>query len=81
MRRTTSGSNVTLLIDVAQVDTAIANDLEAEFDAGGSPDGTTGTIRYTTSAINYTAGSLSSSIAAATAGTVNMSYALPISGC
>lgn len=81
MRRVTAGSSVFLLIDIAAVDTAISNALEAELDGTGAPDANAGTIRWTSSAINYTAGVLSSSIPAATTGTVNLSYAIPMSGC
>jgi prepilin-type N-terminal cleavage/methylation domain-containing protein len=77
-RRTTSGTPY-LIIDVAAVEQKVADELEAQFDATTSS--TTGTIRWTTAAINYTAGSLSSSIAAAPSGTVNLSYYIPISGC
>jgi type II secretory pathway pseudopilin PulG len=77
-RRTTSGTAY-MIIDVAGVEQKVADELEAQFDATTSS--TTGTVRWTTSAISYTAGSLSSSIAAASAGTVNLSYYIPISGC
>lgn len=63
----------TLYIDVVMVDSLSAVDLEAQFD--GSPaNPATGSIRYTTLAIPP-------SIGAAPAGTVNLSYAMPVNGC
>lgn len=62
----------TLFIDVVMVDTLSAVDLEAQFD--GTPENAaTGSIRYTTAAIG--------TIPAAPAGTVNLSYAMPVNGC
>lgn len=80
LRRTTSGSSTYLLIDVAGVERKVATDLESQFDTG-TPDSTSGSIRWTNQAISYTAGSITSNIAAAPDGTVNLSFAMPISGC
>jgi hypothetical protein len=46
--------------------------MEAQFDGTPANLGT-GTIRYTTAAVG--------SLPAATAGTVNLSYAIPVNGC
>jgi len=81
LRRVTgAGSTVYLLIDVAGVERKVATDLESEFDTGAA-DSTSGTIRWTSSSISYTAGSIVSNIPAASPGTVNLSFAMPISGC
>jgi prepilin-type N-terminal cleavage/methylation domain-containing protein len=62
----------TLFIDVGMVDEKSAEDMEAQFDGTPANLGT-GTIRYTTAAVG--------SLPAATAGTVNLSYAIPVNGC
>ncbi len=80
LRRATSGSSTYLLIDVAGVELKVATDLESQFDTGVA-DPNSGAIRWTTGAISYTAGSIVSNIPAAPAGTVNLSFAMPISGC
>lgn len=62
----------TLFIDVGMVDSLSAVDLEEQFD--GTPASlTTGSIRYTTAAVG--------ALPAAPAGTVNLSYAIPVNGC
>lgn len=75
LRRVASGTAAYLLIDVSGIETIVATDLEDEFD--GSPaNATLGTIRYTTLALPAP-----STVGAATAGTVNLSYSIPIAGC
>ena len=75
LRRVTSGTAAYLLIDISGVETLIATDLESEYD--GSPaNATAGTIRYTTSALPAP-----STIGAAGAGMMNVSYSIPIAGC
>ena|SRR5438067_840623 len=78
LRRVVSGSNIFLMIDAPAVETSIANDLEAQLDAGAA-DFTTGSIRAQTTAIAAT--STSTAIAAAPTGTTNVSYAMPINSC
>lgn len=80
LRRQVTASSTYLLIDVAGVERKVATDLESQFDTG-TPDSTSGAIRWTNQAISYTAGSIVSNIPAPTAGTVNLSFAMPISGC
>lgn len=70
--RLLAGPPTYLLIDVAGVETDVAIAMEAEYD--GNTDPVNGTIRYTTLAIP-------SILPAAPPGTVNLSYAIPISGC
>lgn len=62
----------TLYIDVGMVETQVATDLEAQFD-GANANPATGTIRYTSAPVGV--------LPAAAAGTQNLSYAIPISGC
>lgn len=75
LRRVASGTAAYLLIDASGVETQIATDLEAEFD-GTPADATAGTIRYTTNALPAPA-----TVGAAPAGTMNVSYSIPIAGC
>ena len=70
--RRVAGTPIFIMIDVGSVSTQIVDDLETMFDSG-TADGTTGTIRYTTSAVG--------SLGAAAAGTYNLSYAIPINSC
>jgi prepilin-type N-terminal cleavage/methylation domain-containing protein len=78
LRRVTSGTEVYLMIDAAGVESSTAGDLELQLDAG-TADYTTGTIRATVNSIPATG--TSSLIPAPTAGTYNLSYAIPILGC
>src|SRR5258708_30319334 len=66
--RRVAGPPVFLMIDVGGVDTKVADELEAELDAGAA-DGTTRTIRYTAAAVG--------GLPAAPTGTYNVSYAIP----
>lgn len=77
LRRVTVGPSVFLLIDAATIDTTIAVGLEAELDGTSADPANTGTIRYTTAALPAP----STVTAAAPAGTVNLMYSIPISGC
>lgn len=75
LRRVATSSTTALLIDVAAVESRVVTDMESDLD--GSPaDPTDGTIRYTTSALPSP-----STVPAAPAGTYNLSYSIPISGC
>ena len=74
LRRVASGTAAYLLIDVSGVETEVATAMEAEYDGNANPSA--GTIRYTTSALPAP-----STVPAANPGTVNLSYAIPISGC
>lgn len=76
LRRIVSGPSTYLLIDVAGVETDVAIAMEAEYDGNVVNPATTGTIRYTTDALPSTP-----IVPAAPPGTVNLSYAIPISGC
>jgi prepilin-type N-terminal cleavage/methylation domain-containing protein len=72
------------LVDVTGVETSVATDLEKLFD--GVSDNTAGTIRYTTSTIPAQSGAgvnQTPLISAAAAGTVNLTFAIPINstGC
>ncbi len=78
LRRVVSGSEITLNIDAAEVESATVGDLEDQLDAG-TANYNTGTIRATTNSIPATP--TSSLIPAAAAGTYNVSYAIPILGC
>ena len=78
LRRVVVGSAVFLIIDAEDVETATANDLEAQLD-GGTADLTAGTIRATSASIAATA--TSALINASDAGTLNVSYAIPINSC
>lgn len=77
LRRITVGPAVFLLIDAAGIDTTIAVGLENEFDGTSVDPATTGTIRYQTAALPAP----STVTTAALAGTVNLSYSIPIAGC
>lgn len=69
-----------LLIDVAGVETDVAIAMEAEYD--GNADPTAGTIRYTTATLPPPPSFPSlPAVPVPPAGTVNLSYAIPISGC
>lgn len=70
--RRVAGTPVLLMIDAGAVSTDVVTDLESQLDAGAA-DGTTGTIRYTSSAVG--------GLGAAPAGTYNVSYAIPINSC
>ena len=70
--RRVAGTPIFLMIDAGSVSTQIVDDLEDQLDAGAA-DGTTGTIRYVTTAVG--------SLPAAAAGTYNLSYAIPINSC
>lgn len=70
--RRVAGTPVLLMIDAGAVATDVVDDLESQLDAGAA-SGTTGTIRYTTSAVG--------SLSAAPSGTYNVSYAIPINSC
>lgn len=73
--RRVAGPPTILYIDVAAVDQQSVLDIETQFDGPiGGNSATTGTIRYTASA-------LSATIPAAPAGTLNLSYGIPINGC
>src|SRR5258708_34515051 len=67
--RRVAGPPVFLMIDVGGVDTKVADELEAELDAGAA-DGTTGTIGYTAAAVG--------GLPAAPTGTYNVSYGIPV---
>jgi len=70
--RRVAGPPALLFIDVGAVDQRIATDLDAQYD-GATSTPTTGTIRYQAGAIG--------ALPAAPAGTVNLSYGIPITGC
>ena len=70
--RRVAGTPILLLIDAGAVKTEVVDDLEDQLDSGAN-DGTTGTIRYVTTAVG--------SLPAAPAGTYNLSYAIPINSC
>lgn len=74
--RRVAASSTSLLIDVAAVERRVATDMDAEFD-GTPADSTGGTIRYTPNPLP----SPSTVSSSAPSGTVNLSYAIPISGC
>lgn len=82
IRRQTVGTAFFLLIDATGVETSIANDLESQLD-GGTADATGGTIRFTTAAIaaQVAPANPTAAIPAAPAGTVNLSYSIPVRGC
>ncbi len=83
IRRVGSGTSpIFLLIDATGVETSIADDLESQLD-GGTADATGGTIRYTTAAIpaQVAPANPTAAIPAAPAGTVNLSYSIPVRGC
>ena len=65
-------ASVTLFIDVHAVDTVSVYDIEDQFD-GGVPNAATGTIRYQSAALG--------AFPAAPAGTFNLSYGIPMTGC
>jgi len=73
--RVQTGPPRILFIDVAAVEAASTTDLEAQFDGTTANPATTGAIQYTTAAIPATG------VPAAPAGTFNVSYGIPISGC
>ena len=78
LRKVTVGSNIFLMIDAPAVETAVADALEALYDAGtASP--TTGTIRAQATQIAAT--TTSAFIPDAPSGTTNVSYAIPINSC
>ena len=66
------GTPTFIMIDAGSVKTEVVDDLEQQLDAGAA-DGTTGTIRYVTTAVG--------SLPAAAAGTYNLSYAIPVNSC
>jgi prepilin-type N-terminal cleavage/methylation domain-containing protein len=70
--RRVAGTPILIMIDVGSVRTEVVDDLEDQLDAGGN-DGSTGTIRYVTTAIG--------SLPGAAAGTYNLSYAIPVNSC
>ena len=76
--RRDAGPPVRLFIDVEFVDADIAADLDAQYD-GAAPSPTTGTIRYQTGALANPV--FGTTLAAAPAGMVNLSYGIPITGC
>lgn len=71
--RRDAGPPVTLFIDVGNVDSLSAIDIDKQFD-GATNTPTTGAIRYQKAAIPP-------AVSAATAGFLNLSYAIPITGC
>lgn len=80
LRRIVSGPSTYLLIDVAGVETDVAIAMEAEYD--GNTDPVNGTIRYTTATLPPPPSFPSlPAVPVPPAGTVNLSYAIPISGC
>jgi prepilin-type N-terminal cleavage/methylation domain-containing protein len=78
LRRVTSGTEIYLMIDAAEVESSTLDALESQLDAG-TASLTTGTIRATSSSIPAT--TTSAVIPAASAGTYNVSYAVPVLGC
>lgn len=66
------GPPTRLYIDVANVDAAIAAELDAQFD-GATASPATGTVRYSAGVVG--------ALPAAPAGMVNLSYGIPITGC
>lgn len=72
LSRVVSGTSIWLMIDSKDVENASASDLEASLD-GGAPDAGTGTIRSTSGSVG--------TATAASPGTLNVSYAIPINSC
>jgi hypothetical protein len=72
LRRDATGTPIFLMIDAGPVRTEIADELEAQLDAG-TASGTAGTIRYQVSGVG--------TLGDAGAGTYNVSYAIPINSC
>lgn len=70
--RRVAGPPTILFIDVASVDSLAALNIDRQYD-GATQTPTTGTVRYQKGAIG--------AVAAATAGYLNLSYGIPITGC
>jgi prepilin-type N-terminal cleavage/methylation domain-containing protein len=72
LRRVVSGSSTFLMIDTHDVESTTTSDLESQLD-GTPADAANGTIRWTSAAVG--------AAPTASAGTFNVSYAIPINSC